>query len=115
MTFSHVLRSFIHYLLIMENDTQKAGRHRNDTQKDIRLHCSAQTFLSSITYSNTSSCLLLHLEDRSDHHVLLVVVDVVHRLFCLPQELFQSVWQWMISWALNEMTLVWKVRNFKRP
>ena len=100
----------------MENDSQKAGRHRNDTRKDTRLHCSDFSALKNpTTYSNTRSSPLLHLENRSDHHVLLVVVEVVHHLFCLLQELFQSVWQRMINSALNEMTLVWKVKNLKRP
>ena len=100
----------------MENDSQKGGRHRNDTRKNTRLHCSDFSALKNpTTYSNTRSSPLLHLENRSDHHVLLVVVEVVHHLFCLLQELFQSVWQRMINSALNEMTLVWKVKNLKRP
>ena len=90
----------------MENDSQKAGRHRNDTRKDTRLHCSDFSALKNpTTYSNTRSSPLLHLENRSDHHVLLVVVELVHHLFCLLQELFQSVWQRMINSALNEMTI----------
>ena len=78
----------------MENDSQKAGRHRNDTRKDTRLHCSDFSALKNpTTYSDTRSSPLLHLEDRSDHHVLLVVVELVHHIFCLLQELTQRVWQ----------------------
>ena len=96
--------------------SQKGERHRNDTRKNTRQHCSDFSALKNpTTYSNTRSSPLLHLENRSDHHVLLVVVEVVHHLFCLLQELFQSVWQRMINSALNEMTLVWKVKNLKRP
>ena len=90
----------------MENDSQKAGRHRNDTRKDTRLHCSDFSALKNpTTYSNTRSSPLLHLENRSDHHVLLV--DVLHHLYCLPQELFQSVWQRMI----NSGRYFFKLRN----
>ena len=100
----------------MENDSQKAGRHRNDTRKDTRLHCSDFSALKNpTTYSDTRSSPLLHLQDRSDHHVLLLVVELVHHIFCLLQELIQSVWQRMIKSGLNEMTLVWKVKNLKRP
>ena len=48
----------------MENDSQKAGRHRNDTRKDTRLHCSDFSALKNpTTYSDTRSSPLLHLQD----------------------------------------------------
>ena len=111
MSFDHLLILTNHGKLLA-----KAGRHRNDTRKDTRLHCSDFSALKNpTTYSDTRSSPLLHLQDRSDHHVLLVVVELVHHIFCLLQELIQSVWQRTIKSGLNEMTLVWKVKNLKRP
>ena len=111
MSFDHLLILTNHGKLLAN-----AGRHRNDTRKDTRLHCSDFSALKNpTTYSDTRSSPLLHLEDRSDHHVLLLVVELVHHIFCLLQELIQSVWQRMIKSGLNEMTLVWKVKNLKRP
>ena len=66
------------------------------------LNCSDfSSFKDSTTHSDTSSSPLLHFEDRSDNHVLLVVVEVVHHLFCLLKELIQGVWQRMINSALS--------------
>ena len=110
MSFDHLLILTNHGKLLA-----KAGRHRNDTRKDTRLHCSDFSALKNpTTYSDTRSSPLLHLQDRSDHHVLLLVVELVHHIFCLLQELIQSVWQRMIKSGLNEMTLVWKVKNSLR-
>ena len=71
-------------------------------------NCSnSSPFECSTTHSNTSPRPLLHLEDRSHHHGLLGVVDVINNHLSLLQKLGKGVWHGVINVGLNEMTLVW--------
>ena len=66
MSFDHLLILTNHGKLLT-----KAGRHRNDTRKDTRLHCSDFSALKNpTTYSDTRSSPLLHLQHTDTDHSL---------------------------------------------
>ena len=69
--------------------------------KDITQEKDSHNFLPSNTNSNTLSCLVLHLEHCPNHHVLLVVVEIIDHGFSLLKHFSNAVGHGLVNVTLK--------------